>query len=255
MCRERRDFAETAFSAHFSLESQRNMTPSIRPLGDSAAIVKWIGADNAEICRAVRKLTAAFHHTVGPASANGLSCVVPAFTSITVHYCPIRTSFPDVARIIENAWLHAESSPAGTATQIEIPVCFEASFAPDLAEVGEAHGLTPEDVIQRFCRAEYSVRMIGFSPGFPYLSGLPPELATPRRSSPRIKVPKGSVAIGGSQAGIYSQETPGGWNIIGRTPLRTFRAELSQPCLLTAGDEVRFLRIHADQFHKWQDEQ
>ena len=255
MCRERRDFAETAFGDLFSTERQRNMTPSIRPLGDSAAIVKWTGADDAEICRAVRKLTAAFHHTVGPDSADGLSCVVPAYSSITVHYCPNRTSFPEVARIIENALLQAESSPAVTATQIEIPVCFDTISAPDLDEVAEAHGLSAEEVIQRFCSAEYSVRMIGFSPGFPYLSGLPSELSTPRKRSPRLKVPQGSVAIGGSQAGIYSQETPGGWNIIGRTPRQLFRAELSQPCLLTAGDQVRFLPINVDQFNKWQDEQ
>ena len=239
----------------FSTESQSNMTPTIRPLGDSAAIVLWAGNEDAEICQTISQITAALGYAAPSISSVGFTSVVPAFHSITVHYCPSGMSFKEAASIIEQAMRHAENNPRGTSNRIEIPVCFDTSVASDLKEVAEVHGLSPEDVIQLFCGAEYSVRMIGFSPGFPYLSGLPPELATPRRSSPRLKVPQGSVAIGGSQAGIYSQETPGGWNIIGRTPLRLFRAEHSQPCLLTAGDQVRFLPIHADQFHKWQDEQ
>lgn len=164
-------------------------------------------------------------------------------------------SFSDVVQTIEKVLLDAESTPEASPRLIELPVCFDAKLAPDIGEVAETHGLSPDELVRRFCAAEYFVRMIGFSPGFPYLSGLPLELATPRRSSPRLKVPQGSVAIGGGQAGIYSQETPGGWNVIGRTPVRLFRAELSQPCLLTAGDQVRFLQIHAEQFDKWQDEQ
>lgn len=255
MYRGRRGFAETAFDELFSTESQRNMTPTIRPLGDSAAIVKWAGIDDAAICRAVKRIAAALSDY--PASYDGseFDSIVPAFQSVTVHFCPSRMSFSDAVQKIEKTLLHVESNPETAPRQIEIPVCFDAMFAPDLAEVALAQSLSPDELIHRFCSAEYFVRMIGFSPGFPYLSGLPQELATPRRSSPRLKVPQGSVAIGGSQAGIYSQETPGGWNIIGRTPVRLFRAELSQPCLLTAGDQVRFQPIHADQFHKWQDEQ
>lgn len=231
------------------------MMPSIRPLGDSAAIVRWEGLDDAAVCRAVRHITFALNQVAVSGPSRGFTSVVPAFHSITVHYCPSGLSFREASNLIEQALHHAESNPLFTSHRIEIPVCFDAAFAPDLADVAEAHGLSPKDVIRDFCRAKYSVRMIGFSPGFPYLSGLPQELATPRRCTPRLKVPQGSVAIGGGQAGIYSQETPGGWNIIGRTPVRLFRAELSQPCLLTAGDQVRFLPIHADQFHKWQDEQ
>ncbi|MFO1002362.1 MAG: 5-oxoprolinase subunit PxpB [Planctomycetaceae bacterium] len=231
------------------------MTPSIRPLGDSAAIVKWTGADDGEIDRAVRQAIAALSHTPARESGDRFESVVPAFDSITVHYSPSRLAFREVAGIIEQAMQYAESKPPVASNRIEIPVCFDLTLAPDLVELATTHGLLPEDVIQRFCSVEYSVRMIGFSPGFPYLSGLPQELATPRRTSPRLKVPPGSVAIGGRQAGIYSQETPGGWNIIGRTPRRLFRAELSQPCLLTAGDQVQFLPIRADEFHNWRDEQ
>lgn len=229
--------------------------PSIRPLGDSAAIVRWTGADDGEICRAVRQTAAALSHNHAEENGFEPESVVSGFQSVTVHFRPGRVSFSDMARIIENAMLRAETCRAVTSHCIEIPVCFVAQFALDLAEVAGAHGLNSDELIRRFCDAEYFVRMIGFSPGFPYLSGLPEQLTTPRRSSPRLKVPQGSVAIGGRQAGIYSQESPGGWNIIGRTPVRLFREELSQPCLLMAGDQVRFLPIRAEEFHKWQDEQ
>lgn len=227
--------------------------PSVRPLGDSAAIVKWSGEDTS-VSQSVWRMSAVLHQIAARSFPDRLTSIVPAFHSITVHYCPNRTSFEDAVRIIEEAIGISEGHPSVTSSRMTIPVCFDTSFAPDLAEVADKHGVSPEEVIHRFCRATYWVRMIGFSPGFPYLSGLPPELTTPRRNSPRLKVPQGSVAIGGRQAGIYSQETPGGWNIIGRTPVRLFRAERLQPCLLTAGDQIQFLPISADQFRNWQDE-
>ncbi|RLS77858.1 MAG: 5-oxoprolinase subunit PxpB [Planctomycetota bacterium] len=231
------------------------MMPSIRPLGDSAAIIHWSSADDAVISRSVRQLAHVLSAFGTLDSTSHFTAVVPAFTSITVHFCLSRMSFQQAARIIEQALGRTEDLPAGAPALVRIPVCFDELFAPDLAEVAERHQLEWDEVIRRFSDAEYSVRMIGFSPGFPYLSGLPTELATPRRSSPRLKVPLGSVAIGGTQAGIYSQETPGGWNIIGRTPLSLFRAELARPCLLTAGDQVCFVPISAEEFHRWQDEQ
>jgi inhibitor of KinA len=218
-------------------------------------IIHWSSADDAVISRSVRQLTDVLNTFVTSDSAACFTAVVPAFTSITVHFCLSRMSFQQAARIIEQALSRTEDLPAGPPAVIEIPVCFDELFAPDLADVAGRHQLECDEVIRRFCDAEYSVRMIGFSPGFPYLSGLPMELATPRRNSPRLKVPRGSVAIGGTQAGIYSQETPGGWNIIGRTPISLFSAELTRPCLLTAGDQVRFVPISVEEFHRWQDEQ
>ena len=231
------------------------MMPSIRPLGDSAVIVHWSGSDDAEICRSVRRSTHLLNDKLASDSTGRFTAVVPAFTSITVHFCPSRLPFEQAARIIDQLLSRTEKCLSESPQCIEIPVCFDEIFAPDLANLAGQHTLAQEDVIRRFCDAEYSVRMIGFSPGFPYLSGLPTELATPRRSTPRLKVPRGSVAIGGTQAGIYSQETPGGWNIIGRTPLSFFRAELARPCLLTAGDQVRFIPMSVEEFHRWQDEQ
>ncbi len=136
------------------------------------------------------------------------------------------------------------------ARQIDIPVCFEAAFALDLTEVAQRTQLSVDQVVAKFCEAEYQVAAVGFTAGFPYLLGLPPELTTPRRERPRLSVPAGSVAIGNNQAGIYPMETPGGWNIIGRTPLVLFAASRNPVSLLSTGDRVRFRRINDDEFQK-----
>jgi inhibitor of KinA len=127
-------------------------------------------------------------------------------------------------------------------------VCYEGEFAPDLAEVAHHAGLSPDEVAQRHAAAAYRVGCVGFMPGFPYLTGLPPELATPRRAIPRREVAAGSVAIGGSQTGIYPSVSPGGWNVIGRTPLRLFDVTRQPPALLRAGDAVRFRAISRTEF-------
>jgi inhibitor of KinA len=121
-------------------------------------------------------------------------------------------------------------------------------FGPDLKSVADAHGLKMEAVVSLHNEAAYRVCLIGFTPGFPYLSGLPEMLATPRLATPRASVPAGSVAIGGLQCGIYPVMSPGGWNIIGRTPLRLFDVQHVQPCLLAPGDEVMFRGISEREF-------
>lgn len=136
--------------------------------------------------------------------------------------------------------VHAEDVPART---VEIPVCYGGDFGPDLADVAKHTGLAPERVVELYSGADYIVYFVGFSTCFPYLGGLPPELATPRLSAPRKHVPVGSVAIGGSQAGIYPLASPGGWRLIGRTSLRLFDPAGSPPPLLRMGDHVRFVPV------------
>jgi KipI family sensor histidine kinase inhibitor len=123
---------------------------------------------------------------------------------------------------------------------IEIPVCYGGESGPDLAAVAAYAQLPPGEVIARHAAADYTVAMLGFAPGFPYLLGLEPALHVPRRATPRTRVPSGSVAIGGAQTGIYPRELPGGWNLIGRTPLELFDARRNPPALLAPGDRVRF---------------
>jgi inhibitor of KinA len=139
---------------------------------------------------------------------------------------------------------------AGGETVIEVPVCYENEFAPDLNDVAQHSGLSQDEIIRRHSDATYRVACVGFTPGFPYLSGLPSELATPRRSSPRKEIPAGAVAIGGTQTGIYPRKSPGGWNIIGRTPLRLFDVERESPALLHTGGQVRFRQISRSEFEK-----
>lgn len=143
---------------------------------------------------------------------------------------------PDTSRTLEsfNSW--------------EIPVCYGAEFGPDLAEVAEYCGLSPEAVISRHSAKEYLVHFIGFLPGFPYLGGLDPILHTPRRSTPRPSIPAGAVGIGGRQTGIYPHSSPGGWQLIGRTPLLLFRSDSDTPVWLEAGDRLRFCPIDREEF-------
>jgi KipI family sensor histidine kinase inhibitor len=131
---------------------------------------------------------------------------------------------------------------------VEIPVCYGGECGPDIAAVAEHAGLLRDAVIARHTAAEYTVAMLGFAPGFPYLLGLDPSLQMPRRATPRTRVPAGSVAIGGAQTGIYPRELPGGWHLIGRTPLVLFDPQRELPCLLAPGDRVRFHAIEADEF-------
>jgi KipI family sensor histidine kinase inhibitor len=159
-----------------------------------------------------------------------------------------RTPFDGIAARL--GAVAGQSSSIGTADDaaplIEIPVCYGGDCGPDLAEVAAHVGLHCDEVIARHSAAEYRVAMLGFAPGFPYLFGLDASLHLPRRASPRTRVPAGSVAIGGAQTGIYPRELPGGWQIIGRTPLTLFDPARDPPALLAPGQRVRFKVIEAD---------
>ena len=134
--------------------------------------------------------------------------------------------------------------------RIEIPVCYDEELGPDLNDVARHSHLTVGEVVQRHSSTEYLVYFLGFSPGFPYMGNMPKELATPRMGTPRRLVPAGSVAIGGHQTGIYPVASPGGWRIIGRTPIKLFRPEEPEPTLLQMGDLVRFKAIDKNEFHQ-----
>ena len=194
------------------------------------------------------------------ANLPGVTELAPSYTTIAVFYDPLQVVaagappsqiFEWLASTIHTAIANGEVRlKRPEASAIEIPVCYDDKFALDLDEVSHRSGLTARRVIELHAGAEYRVHCVGFTPGFPYMSGLPPELATPRRSVPRREVPAGSVAIGGPQAGIYPITSPGGWNIIGRTPLSLFHPKKNPPVLLCAGDRVRFRPIGRDEFEK-----
>ena len=178
--------------------------------------------------------------------------IVPAYDSITFTFKPFDSVREDII-----AWVPlmlpsvvTDTLTPTTTRIVDIPVCYEASFAPDLPALARQAGMSVEEVIQTHSAGIYFVHMLGFSPGFMYLGGLPPQLHCPRKATPTTRVPAGSVAIGGEQTGIYPQSTPGGWHIIGRTPLMLFNATRQPSTLVNALDAVRFVPITAEQFER-----
>ncbi|MBB6443594.1 5-oxoprolinase subunit PxpB [Bacillus benzoevorans] len=187
---------------------------------------------------------------------------IPAFTSISIMYNPMKIACKaltkkqlpyEYAREQLTPVLSQEiSDHAMKRRVIELPVCYGGKYGPDLDFVAAANGLTSDEVIQIHSSGDYIVQMIGFSPGFPYIRGMSEKIAAPRKETPRLKIPAQSVGIGGKQTGIYPIETPGGWQIIGRTPLQLFQPELTPPSLLRAGDKVKFHPISIEEFIKWE---
>lgn len=189
-----------------------------------------------------------------------LECV-PAYASVLLRFDPLAwrgedTTDPQQAlRCAVRTALDASEMQFQTRRAQQIPVCYGGAFGADLIEVAQQLDLSPDEVVARHTAVEYRVAMIGFAPGFPYLLGLDPALAMPRRRDPRQRVPAGSVAIGGKQTGIYPNELPGGWQLLGRTPLRLFDLIATPPSLLAAGDRVRFHAISEDEFQQLDTEQ
>jgi inhibitor of KinA len=222
---------------------------TLSPLGDSAVVVSLgSGLDELALPR-VRALAEALARDL-PA---GVVDVVPAFASVTVFYTPARIG--SYAQLCAEIGARAERADAAVLTQesrrVEIPVCYEGEFAPDLGDVAAHSGLTIQRVVELHSGAEYLVHAVGFAPGFAYLGGLPEKIHTPRRVTPRTSVPAGTVGIGGAQTGVYSLATPGGWNLIGRTPLHMFDPTRGEPALLRVGDRVKFRAISAQEFAAW----
>ena len=178
-------------------------------------------------------------HALERAKPRGIVNLHPAYTSLLVVFDPLVLNHADVEEILR-AHLDAAAPEHDEGAVVEVPVRYGGEFGPDLEELAALHGLTPARIIEKHSSVTYTAYFLGFVPGYAYLGGLPPELATPRRATPRKRVPAGSVAIGGDQTGIYPFVTPGGWNLIGRTPLEIFRADRPRLSLISMGDRVRF---------------
>jgi inhibitor of KinA len=223
----------------------------VEPLGDSALLVRVVDDHEVESERTLNSVLNALRQ-LEAAAIPGVVELAPAYATVGVFFDPALTGFDAVKTKIEQILQDMEpvKARAGTTRTIEVPVCYEDEFAPDLREVAWHAGLSQQEVVRRHSAATYRVNCVGFTPGFPYLSGLPPELASPRRASPRKEIPAGAVAIGGTQTGIYPRKSPGGWNIIGRTPLSLFEVTREPPSLLQAGDRVRFRRISREEFER-----
>ena len=218
------------------------------PLGDAAWTVEF--GDNidvllhsrvlglAGVLEQARSLVPSGEDSTAPSGFAGIVDVVPTFRSLTVHYNPLAC---DGERLGEALVHLAQSSGSASSQgrQWRIPVCFDEEFAPDLNDLAEAKGLSRDAVIALMTGATFQVYMIGFMPGFPYMGGLPAALEMPRLSSPRKAVPARSLAIAGAMCAVYPWESPGGWRLLGRTPVPMFSAaETAAPSLLASGDRV-----------------
>lgn len=234
------------------------------PLGDAALVVNFGDVIGEQIQRRVQVLTRCLQERSLP----WLIELVPAFTSVTVYYDPllvmqsvrrcgqgasgdVSSIYESVCDMVEQVVRQMPDAGSFQAREVEIPVCYGGEYGPDLAEVAERNGLSADEVVRIHCSGEYRVYLIGFAPGFPYLGGMSERIAAPRRSSPRLKIPAGSVGIAGRQTGVYPIETPGGWQLIGRTPIPLFLPDADPPSLLQAGDVVRFKSITAEEYAAW----
>lgn len=228
------------------------------PLGDAALLIQLGTEINERTHQLVSALTKHIEHHPFP----GFIECVPAFTSVTVFYHPFEvyqqmkdgpasdSPYEKVKAFIQKCLEEMTAEEETESRTVEIPVCYGGSFGPDLEEVARINGLTPEDVIDIHTAGEYLVYMLGFAPGFPYLGGMSEKIAAPRRSSPRKAIPAGSVGIAGMQTGVYPLSTPGGWQLIGNTPLDLFRPLEQPPTLLRAGDIVKFVRVTEKEYNK-----
>jgi len=178
----------------------------------------------------------------------GVRNLHPAYCSLLVKFDALRMRHKEVEAILREYLDRVDEVKLPEARHVEIPVCYGGEYGPDLADVCALHGMSPTQTIELHSSATYHVYFLGFVPGFAYLGGLPDALVTPRLATPRRKVPAGSVGIAGNQTGVYPFATPGGWRVIGRTPVAMFRADREELSLLSIGDRVRFTPISAERF-------
>ncbi len=226
----------------------------IYPCGDHAVTADFGNVIDEE----VNKHVLALFHLLKQKNIPGVKDIIPAYSSITLVYDVVAV-LKQSANISANQWMvneletvlnETQTQPVNTGNIIIIPVCYETPFALDLQEMAAQKNMPVEEIIQVHSSKQYRVYMLGFLPGFPYMGTVDKTISMPRRQTPRTKVAEGSVGIAGLQTGIYSMESPGGWNIIGQTPLKLFNAGKAQTTLLQAGDTVQFYSITATEFNR-----
>ena len=223
------------------------MSVRFLPCGDTALVVEF----GARIDRVLSERVLRLNEAVRATRIPGVVETVPTFRSLMIHYDPLVTDSAAVTAAIGPLLEHV--SAAARQTQLwRIPACYTERHGPDLEEVAQRTALGTAEVVRLHSGTHYQVYMVGFSPGFPYMGDLPQQLALPRRTDPRVRVPAGSIAIAAGMTAIYPVESPGGWHLIGATPVRLFDLSWQRPALLAAGDEVIFEPIDSAQFDEIQ---
>ena len=222
----------------------------IVPAGDSVLIVEF----EERIDPAVNARAIALADSIQGTAIAGIRDVVPTYRSVAVFFDPLKTNYDALVASLERGAAQPVPEPSRDRVSIRVPVCYGGNFGPDLAGVAEFGRMSEEDVVAIHSAANYRVFMLGFVPGFAYMGIVDARIAAPRHSTPRVRVPLGSVGIAGAQTGIYPAETPGGWQLIGRTPVKPFDLSRAEPFLVKAGDQVQFYPIDRGEFDRlWED--
>ncbi len=218
--------------------------------GDKAFFIEFGDAITPELSRRVRCLLLAIQNVRIP----GVIETVPAYRSLLIHYNPLKISPTELRDRLETLEQSAEDNEFPRSMVTEVPTVYGNEYGPDLEFVAKHNGLSPEEVVRIHTGNVYPIYMMGFIPGFAYLGGMSSKIATPRLGTPRSRIPGGSVGIAGSQTGIYPAESPGGWQLIGRTPIELFQSHREPPTLLQTGNHVIFVRITPQEFNRIKEE-
>jgi KipI family sensor histidine kinase inhibitor len=215
--------------------------------GDSALVIEF----EERIDEAVNERAIALAAAIQQAAVRGVRDIVPTYRAVAIYFDPLRTAYDQLTARIHDELTHPSAEATTSRAPVRIPVCYGGDLGPDLGDVAAFAGVSEAEVIRRHAAAIYRVFMLGFVAGFAYMGTVDASIAAPRRATPRVRVPLGSVGIAGVQTGVYPAETPGGWQIIGRTPVKPFDAARAEPFLMQAGDHVLFYAITTEEFVNW----
>ena len=218
----------------------------ICPVGDSAITVEF----GKSIDPAVNAMVHALRSFLDGEQVLGISDMIPTFCSLLISYDPGIIRYEELCGVIRRTLENGLQGMSSLSRTYLIPVCYGGDYGEDLPYVAEHAGLSEKEVIRRHSAPDYLIYMLGFLPGFSYLGGIDPALETPRLSQPRQRIPAGSVGIGGNQTGLYPLDSPGGWRLIGRSPVRPYDLRREEPILYKAGDRIRFIPIDEKKYRK-----
>jgi KipI family sensor histidine kinase inhibitor len=218
-------------------------------MGDRGLLLEFGDEISAEVNEKVRRMALA----IQAESIEGMIETVPTYRSLLVLYNPLILPADELKKRLIRLEEELKQTSFPDPKLTKIPVLYGGAYGPDLEGVARHHQISPEEVVRLHCSKPYFIYMIGFMPGFPYMGELPDTLITPRLKTPRLSVPAGSVAIAQKQTGIYPMESPGGWQIVGRTPIKLFDPEKDPPALLQMGDLVQFYPISEKEFQDWKE--
>ncbi len=219
----------------------------IYPSGDSAFLLKFGNEISEDIHLRIR----AYIILLSKKRIKGITEIVPSYCDILVHYNPLAINYQKLINKLKKIYLKTGDYKLPEPKTVRIPVVYGGKYGPDINEVGNNTGHSTQEIIDLHSQSKYLVYMLGFTPGFCYLGGMNPELTTPRKNIPSEKIAPGSVGIAGSQTGIYPIESPGGWQIIGRTPLKLFDPSSENPFLIEAGNYLEFYPISENEFNSY----